>query len=181
MSSNIVVKVVIALVVLTAVVVVVSTKRPAAETTDAASLRQGPTVQSPVPQAGPSTASLAHAESAESAPAGKMGAPVAPAALPRLLELGSTTCIPCKQMVPVLDALRAEYGGKLAVDFVDVWKDETAGKRYGVEVIPTQIFFDSEGRELSRHQGYWPKEEIVARFAEHGIRLEPGPTKGAAR
>ena len=91
--------------------------------------------------------------------------------LPRLLDLGSTKCIPCKMMVPVLDELKKEYKGKLKVEFIDVWKDESAGKKYKVESIPTQIFFNAKGKEVYRHQGYFPKEDIIKAFKEHGIKL----------
>ena len=42
--------------------------------------------------------------------------------LPRLVDLGATKCIPCKQMVPVLAALKSEYAGQLEVVFLDVWE-----------------------------------------------------------
>jgi len=91
--------------------------------------------------------------------------------LPRLLELGSDSCRPCQMMQPILAELRTEYPGKLQVDFIDVWKDESAGQRYGVQAIPTQIFFDAKGKELFRHVGFYPKEEILAKFKELGILL----------
>lgn len=91
--------------------------------------------------------------------------------LPRLLEVGSDQCIPCKQMQPILADLRNEHDGKLQVDFIDVAKDREAGERYKVEMIPTQIFFDAEGNELYRHVGFFGKKEIEAKIAELGIRL----------
>jgi thioredoxin 1 len=74
-------------------------------------------------------------------------------------------------MQPVLAGLRKEYAGRLQVDFVDVWKNPAEGDKYGVQIIPTQIFFDSKGKEVFRHQGFYPKEEIVAKFKELGIGL----------
>ena len=74
-------------------------------------------------------------------------------------------------MQPVLDELRQEYAGKLQVDFIDVWKDSSASEQYGIEVIPTQIFFDAGGKEIFRHTGFYPKEDILAKFAELGIAL----------
>lgn len=89
-----------------------------------------------------------------------------------MLELGSVSCIPCKMMKPVMEELEKEYGDNIQVDFIDVWQDPEAGRRYGVESIPTQILYDAEGKELVRHVGFWPKEEIVAAFAEHGVELK---------
>jgi len=98
-------------------------------------------------------------------------APAKAQALPRLLELGADKCVPCKMMQPVLAELRQEYGGKLQVDFIDVWKDAAAGEPYGIRAIPTQIFFAADGKEIFRHTGFYPKEEILAKFKELGISL----------
>lgn len=89
--------------------------------------------------------------------------------IPRMLELGSDSCRPCQMMQPILAELRKEYPGKLQVDFIDVWKDTSAGKRYGIEAIPTQIFFDANGKEVFRHLGFYPKDEIIAKFKEFHI------------
>lgn len=95
------------------------------------------------------------------------------AALPRLVDLGSDRCIPCKMMVPILEELKKDHAGKLDVDVIDVWKDEEAGKKYNVELIPTQIFFDAAGKELFRHQGFFAKEDILAKWKELGVSLGP--------
>jgi thioredoxin 1 len=94
--------------------------------------------------------------------------------LPRLVDLGADKCIPCKMMAPVLEELKKEYAGRLRVDFIDVWKAPEAGKPYGVEVIPTQIFFDAGGKELFRHVGFFGKEEILAKWKELGVELSGG-------
>jgi thioredoxin 1 len=96
---------------------------------------------------------------------------VTPKALPRLLDLGATACVPCKMMAKVLDELKVEYKGKLKVDFIDVKKDTAAVKKYKVKLIPLQIFYNAKGKELFRHVGYWPKAEIVKKFKELGINL----------
>ena len=93
--------------------------------------------------------------------------------LPRLLELGADKCIPCKQMAPILDELKTTYAGQLEVDFIDVWKNPDASERYGVQVIPLQIFFDAAGNELFRHEGFFPKNDILAKWKELGVDLQP--------
>jgi thioredoxin 1 len=97
--------------------------------------------------------------------------PQAKKALPRLLDLGATKCVPCKMMVPVLDELTKEYKGKLKVEFIDVWEDPSAGEKYKIQVIPTQIFFDAKGKEVARHTGFFPKEEILKTFKDKGVDL----------
>jgi len=93
--------------------------------------------------------------------------------LPRLLELGADKCIPCKQMAPILDELKTPYAGQLQVDFIDVWKNPDASERYGVQVIPLQIFFDAAGNERFRHEGFFPKNDILAKWQELGVMLQP--------
>jgi thioredoxin 1 len=92
-------------------------------------------------------------------------------ALPRLLELGSTSCIPCKMMEPILEELRKEYKGRLIVDFIDVWENREASSQYGVQAIPTQVFYDKDGKEIFRHEGFFPKDEILKAFREKGVEL----------
>jgi len=93
-------------------------------------------------------------------------------ALPRLVDLGSDNCIPCIMMAPILEELKQEYAGRLRVDFIDVWKNPDAGKEYGIKLIPTQIFYDASGKELFRHEGFFSKEDILAKWKEFGINLD---------
>jgi len=98
-------------------------------------------------------------------------APVSKAKLPKLVDLGAGKCIPCKMMAPILANLKKEYTGKINVEFIDVWVNPDAAKPYGIEIIPTQIFYDAEGKELFRHVGFFGKEEILSKWKELGINL----------
>ena len=93
------------------------------------------------------------------------------AALPRLVDLGAGKCIPCKKMAPILEELKKEYAGRMEVEFIDVWKNPEAGKAFGVEMIPTQIFYDASGTELFRHTGFYGKEDILDKWKELGVEL----------
>lgn len=93
-------------------------------------------------------------------------------ALPRLVDIGADKCIPCKMMAPILEELKKEYDGIFNVDFIDVWKNPDAGKEYNIKMIPTQIFFDSAGNELFRHEGPLFKEDILAKWKELNINIE---------
>ena len=90
---------------------------------------------------------------------------------PRLLDLGATTCIPCKKMIPVLEELRTAYEGRLDVEFVDVWRLPGVANQYGVQSIPTQIFFDASGKELYRHEGFFAKDDILKQWQALGVDL----------
>ena len=88
---------------------------------------------------------------------------------PTLAEFGSNTCIPCKQMKPILEELAVEYIDKLNVVIVEVYEHMDLARQYQIMAIPTQIFFDSSGEEVTRHMGFWPKEEIIAQLKKMGI------------
>lgn len=91
------------------------------------------------------------------------------AKLPKLLDLGAGKCIPCKMMKPILDDLKVNYADSFITEFIDVWENPDAGKQYGIDVIPTQIFYDAEGKELFRHVGFYGKEDILVKWNELGI------------
>jgi thioredoxin 1 len=86
-----------------------------------------------------------------------------------MLELGSVGCIPCEQMKPVMQKLRETYTDKLEVIFIDVRQDNKTGRRFGVFVIPVQVFLDKNGKEFHRHIGFYPYEEIAPMLKKAGI------------
>jgi len=86
-----------------------------------------------------------------------------------MLEIGSVGCIPCDNMKPVMEKLRANYNGKLEVLFIDVRKDHENARRFGVTVIPTQVFLDKNGKEFHRHIGFYSYEEIAPVLKKAGI------------
>lgn len=91
--------------------------------------------------------------------------------LPRLVDLGAGKCMSCKMMTPILADLKETYVGKMEVTFIDVWENEDAAKQYGINVIPTQIFYNADGKELFRHEGFFGKEDILAKWQELGVEL----------
>jgi thioredoxin 1 len=89
------------------------------------------------------------------------------------IELGSVNCIPCKAMQPVMTDIETSYGGRVKVDFYDVWtkEGEPYGRQYGIRVIPTQVFLDKDGKEFYRHEGFFPASDIKKLLAEQGLKL----------
>lgn len=100
------------------------------------------------------------------------------AALPRLVDLGATTCVPCRMMAPILDELRTTYAGRFEVQFIDVWQNPAAGEPYRIRVIPTQIFFDARGNELFRHEGFYSREQILGKWQELGFAFTAASPPG---
>lgn len=90
--------------------------------------------------------------------------------LPELMDLGSKYCIPCKKMAPILAELATEYAGRFKVTVIDVKENRQAGRRYGIKLIPTQIFFDATGKEIYRHEGFLSKESIIAQIEAMGVK-----------
>lgn len=90
--------------------------------------------------------------------------------LVNLVDLGAGSCIPCRMMAPILEELKLEYAGRAEVHFVDVRYDRPAIDRFAVRGIPTQIFFDAEGREVYRHLGFMDKEGLVQILARLGVK-----------
>ena len=87
------------------------------------------------------------------------------------IELGSVRCIPCQKMLPVMKSIEKKYSNQVKVVFHDVWTPE--GKpfavQYGIESIPTQVFLDENGKEFSRHVGYFPEEQLTKVLNSHGV------------
>lgn len=85
------------------------------------------------------------------------------------IELGSVNCIPCKQMQPVMKNIESKYNGQVKVTFFDVWKDNAPAKKYGIDLIPTQVFLNKDGKELMRHQGFFAEQEIDKFLQSQGL------------
>ena len=86
-----------------------------------------------------------------------------------MVDLGAKSCIPCKMMAPILEKLEKDYKDRAAILFLDVWKDPEQAKRFGISVIPTQIFYDKRGKEVLRHTGFMSEEAIVAQLKKMGV------------
>ncbi len=88
------------------------------------------------------------------------------------VELGSLRCIPCKMMQPIMKTIEKDYAGQVKVVFHDVWTPE--GKPFAqdfkIRVIPTQVFLDKEGKEYFRHEGFFPKDELIKVLQQKGVK-----------
>lgn len=112
--------------------------------------------------------------------------------LPIMIDFGADTCVPCKEMAPVLKEINEAYRGKVIVKFVDVRKYPKLSRAFPVRVIPTQFFFDKDGKPFmpkdpvkmgmqiyetenskqhlfTSHEGGLTKEQILAIFSELGV------------
>ncbi|MBN1847625.1 MAG: thioredoxin fold domain-containing protein [Deltaproteobacteria bacterium] len=89
--------------------------------------------------------------------------------MPTMVDLGANECVPCKMMVPVMEKVEKKYHGKAAIIFIDVWKDKAPAQRFGIRAIPTQIFFNKDGKEVYRHEGFMSEADIDRVFNKMGV------------
>ncbi len=89
-----------------------------------------------------------------------------------MVDIGAKECIPCKMMAPIMEELEKEYheSGRAAIIFIDVWKNRDQGRKFGIRSIPTQIFYDKDGKEVYRHEGFMDKAQIVAMLQKMGVK-----------
>lgn len=88
------------------------------------------------------------------------------------IELGSVRCIPCQMMQPIMKSVEEKYGDQVKVVFYDVWTPEGRpfADQYDIQVIPTQVFLDKDGKEFFRHEGYFPEEELLKVLQSQGVK-----------
>jgi len=87
-----------------------------------------------------------------------------------MIDLGAKACIPCKMMAPIMEKMEKKYAGKAVIHFYDVWKDRDPAVRFGIRVIPTQIFFDKNSKEVYRHEGFMSESDIVGQLTIMGVK-----------
>jgi thioredoxin 1 len=83
------------------------------------------------------------------------------AGIPAVINFGAGRCIPCRLMAPSLESLSTEYQGKVSILFVEAPKNISIAKEFNIRAMPTQIFFNAQGKEIKRHVGYMSKESII--------------------
>ena len=95
-------------------------------------------------------------------------------ALPRFVEYGEGTgCLPCKMMVQVLEELRNDESQHFVVEVVDLRKERNLIHELHLRVLPTQILYDNQGHELARHEGFYSKDDILAKWKSLGYSVAP--------
>ena len=87
-----------------------------------------------------------------------------------MIDLGAKKCIPCKMMAPIMEKMERKYEGKAAVVFIDVWEHREQAARFRIRAIPTQIFFNADGKEVYRHSGFMSEKAIVYMMEQLGVK-----------
>jgi len=113
----------------------------------------------PKPTSGPAAQAQAQAQAQ----------PYTPTNLPKLWDFWATWCPPCKELKPTIEALEKEYEGKIEIRSINVDENKELAQKFEVKAIPTLVFLDAKGNELSRIVGLTPRDTIVGRFKAHGF------------
>lgn len=89
---------------------------------------------------------------------------------PIIADYGSSSCVPCKKMAPILEKMNKEAQGKAIIKFVDVWKYRKAADNVPIQIIPSQILFNADGTPFE------PSDELASsiKFETHAAEDESG-------
>lgn len=124
------------------------------------------------PESNPATAANASASIEMAAPAQNVSSEQAVvSAKPKMIDFGSKQCQACKAMEPVLESLAKNHAEKFITEFIDVWvpENQAFAKSHNISSIPTQVFFDADGKEIYRNTGFISEEAVLAKWAEYGL------------
>lgn len=86
-------------------------------------------------------------------------AEVLEAELPVLVDFYADWCGPCKMMAPVVEALAAEYEGRVKIGKLNVDQSPDTAGQYGIMSIPTLLFFKN-GEVVNKIVGAVPKSDL---------------------
>jgi thioredoxin 1 len=101
-----------------------------------------------------------------------------PAAVPEIpvkgmvtmADFGAPFCAPCKAMYPFLERLEKEYKDRAAIIVLDVGKSPELCDQFGISELPTQVFYNKQGKEVLRHKGFMKEEAIVKQLKKMGVQ-----------
>jgi len=89
---------------------------------------------------------------------------------PTIAEFGAKTCASCREMKVILDKVAQRSAGEANVLIIDISEDWQASQEYGIQMMPTQVFFDVNGKEIARHIGKLSEAEVLEGLAAGRVR-----------
>lgn len=113
------------------------------------------------------------------ADAGSATSPL-PTGKPILLEFTRDHCLPCEIMAPWMKQLREQHGRLVQIVEINIDRPESKplGRFFKARSIPTQVYVDRHGREVSRHVGIATEQQMQRTMKRHGFLDDP---EGAER
>lgn len=83
--------------------------------------------------------------------------------VPVLVDFWAVWCGPCRAIAPHVDAISQEYAGRAKVVKVNVDEEPELALRYGIQSIPTLLFF-KDGKVQDMIVGVVPKQTIIQKL-----------------
>ena len=85
---------------------------------------------------------------------------------PVLVDFWAEWCVPCKTLVPIIEAVAAQFGGKLRVGKFNVEENDQVPFKYGITTLPTLMLFKN-GQVSEQRVGLISKENLVKLLEPH--------------
>ena len=85
---------------------------------------------------------------------------------PYFLEIGSESCHSCQIMGKLLYKVKKQHP-EYQVYFINVKKERHVAQKLAIRMIPTQIIYDTVGKEVYRHIGPLGTDELLALFKRY--------------
>ena len=89
---------------------------------------------------------------------------------PTLAIFSAASCCGPDKMIPIKEALLKKYDTKINIVYIEPKKEQILATRYSIRSIPTQVFYDSTGKEFFRHSGFFSEKDISGKLNELGVQ-----------
>ena len=87
---------------------------------------------------------------------------------PTMIQFSDAGCAPCEMMKPIVKKLKKKYAATINIISIPVRENQMLAKRFNVQAVPVQVFFDKEGKKVHHHMGFMAEADIVNQFKKMG-------------
>ncbi len=98
----------------------------------------------------------------------------ASASVPVLVDFWAPWCGPCRQLMPMLDRLAAEYGGRFKLAKVNTDEQQELGRQLGIRSLPTVVLF-KDRTSVDHFVGVVPETQIRQMLDKHLPKSSDAP------